>query len=383
MRKEILATLISVFVIHCVHAQKSFDVTIKLDPQMNARKVHCYYFDGIGTVFITDTFVNNVLELKGVFYSQLMSVNINYYPTDTSGAMQAFFVSGKPAKIDLFFMPGAENGLFCHTIENASPMYDTIANPTFKALRKFKLKETGDVGTFLKKNGRDIMANDTVKKHFFALLKAENARSMVFLREHSGEYFSFWYFMDQIADQALGWADKDTTYLRGLMTYYLATFPDKYTASVEGKAFIRRFDALTYPTPIGKAAPVFDARDVFGNRIALDSLSGKYVLLDFWATWCRPCMMEMPVIKEIRKNYPSEKLVIVGISLDLDTSRLSKVIASEGLNWIQIFDKGREISGTYGVSAIPATFLIDKEGRMAYRFDSGEEAKMMLPRFLQ
>lgn len=51
MRKEILATLISVFVIHCVHAQKSFDVTIKLDPQMNARKVHCYYFDGIGDLY--------------------------------------------------------------------------------------------------------------------------------------------------------------------------------------------------------------------------------------------------------------------------------------------------------------------------------------------
>jgi len=131
------------------------------------------------------------------------------------------------------------------------------------------------------------------------------------------------------------------------------------------------------PLTPGHPAPDFSfttLRD--GRRLSLSDFHGKVVLLDFWATWCEPCMAELPNVKEIYKKYHDRGFEIIGISLDTSESALRSELQKQGITWPQYYDgKGwdNQIAALYRVFAIPATFLLDREGVIRYRDLRGEE----------
>ena len=116
----------------------------------------------------------------------------------------------------------------------------------------------------------------------------------------------------------------------------------------------------------GQVLPEFSpVVDLNGKPVSLADYRGKLVLLDFWATWCGPCITEMPNIKEVYKKYHDKDFEIIGISLDTDAAALRTFIKENQLPWRQVFDgKGWEtpLAQQYGVRSIPAQFLIDREG---------------------
>ena len=118
----------------------------------------------------------------------------------------------------------------------------------------------------------------------------------------------------------------------------------------------------------GKVLPDFSvAVDLDDKPVSLADYRGKLVLLDFWATWCGPCIAEMPDVKEVYEKYHDKGFEIIGISLDTDEATLRKFIRENQLPWRQVFDgKGWEtpLVQKYGVRGIPAQFLIDREGRV-------------------
>ena len=120
-----------------------------------------------------------------------------------------------------------------------------------------------------------------------------------------------------------------------------------------------------YPTPsqfIDKPAFDFQVTGLEGEALSLSQYRGQIVLLDFWATWCGPCIAEMPNVKATYAKYKNQKFEIIGISLDRSTAPLEAYIASEGITWRQYWDNGGRISNMYNVRAIPSTFLIDGAG---------------------
>lgn len=120
-----------------------------------------------------------------------------------------------------------------------------------------------------------------------------------------------------------------------------------------------------YPTSsqlIDKPAFEFQVTGLDGEPISLSQYRGQVVLLDFWATWCPPCIAEMPNVKATYAKYKNRKFEIIGISLDQSTAPLEAYIASEGLTWRHYWDNGGRISHMYNVRAIPSTFLIDGAG---------------------
>jgi thiol-disulfide isomerase/thioredoxin len=113
-----------------------------------------------------------------------------------------------------------------------------------------------------------------------------------------------------------------------------------------------------------RMAPPFSITTLDGRAVSLDSLAGKVVLIDFWATWCGPCLESLPKIREIAQKFASEPLVVMSISLDDDEAKWKAFVAKNNMTWLQYRDGGfgGPISRLFGVQAIPHTFTIDADG---------------------
>lgn len=121
------------------------------------------------------------------------------------------------------------------------------------------------------------------------------------------------------------------------------------------------------PTSVGATAPNINLATPGGELLALSSLRGKVVLIDFWASWCGPCRKENPAVKAIYEKYKERGFEIYGVSLDQNEGQWKAAIAKDRLTWKHVSDlKGWKSSAAqlYGVRSIPATFLLDKEGRI-------------------
>ncbi len=129
---------------------------------------------------------------------------------------------------------------------------------------------------------------------------------------------------------------------------------------------------------MGAMAPAFNVSTVDGAPLSLADLAGKYVLLDFWATWCGPCVDEMPALKAIHEKFKEEPdFAMVGLSLDTDIDTVRKFVAERGLNWTQGFLgdwEKTDLPRFYGVWGIPALFLIGPDGRVVDRNMDGARA---------
>lgn len=113
-----------------------------------------------------------------------------------------------------------------------------------------------------------------------------------------------------------------------------------------------------------RMAPPFAVTTLDGQRIAMDDLTGKVVLIDFWATWCGPCREALPHVKEIAKKFAGQPLVVLSVSVDNDEEKWKEFIAKNEMTWPQYCDHGftGPVARLFGVQAIPHTFTIDADG---------------------
>ncbi len=118
---------------------------------------------------------------------------------------------------------------------------------------------------------------------------------------------------------------------------------------------------------VGSKFPEFSEKDIDGKPLSLAKYKGKVVLVDFWATWCGPCINELPNVLEAYQKHHAKGFEIVGISLDQSESKLRDFIKTKKMPWQQFFDGkgwGNKLAVVYGVNSIPATYLLDGEGKI-------------------
>ncbi len=144
---------------------------------------------------------------------------------------------------------------------------------------------------------------------------------------------------------------------------------------------------------VNDPAPNFSVTDIYNNDISLDDFRGKILLFDFWAIWCKPCLAEIPQLKEIYKNYHDQGFEILGINYDADVTKVKDFITKNDIPWPQIHDYKHEkksmskviggtISDLYKVFGVPTYYLIDKDGKILAKNVRGKKLIELLQKSL-
>ena len=147
--------------------------------------------------------------------------------------------------------------------------------------------------------------------------------------------------------------------------------PTQMASAAAGK--LKKMDALGKPVKMA-----FKAVD--GRQVDLGKLKGKVVLIDFWATWCGPCIAELPNVKKTYAKYHEKGFEIIGVSLDQSKDKLTDFVKENDMPWPQHFDGlgwKNEFAVMYGIQGIPAMWLVDKDGKLVdMKARSGLDAKV-------
>ncbi|HVK48353.1 MAG TPA: TlpA disulfide reductase family protein, partial [Pseudobacter sp.] len=349
-------------------------------------------------------------------------------------AQQSFTIKGTvaklnpPAKAILTYKKNGERVYDSTEIRNGQFTFRGVAGGTKEAHIVVKHKEeeqnpvmrpTQDVlPLFLEEKTITIIAKDSIKN---ALIKGSPANDEnVKVTEMLRPYYNRYEGLNKEYKEAPEDKQKDSAYLASLderaaaymseiiavKMRYVKANPDKFMALMafnstlppEFDAVQAEKDYLALDTKIrntdfgkevgekiakvkktqeGSAAPDFTMNDVDGKPVKLSDFRGKWVLLDFWASWCRPCRRENPNLVSAYKEFRDKGFTILGVSLDKagDKEKWLEAIKADGLSWTQVSDLkawDNEAAKLYDVNAIPMNFLINPEGKIIAKYLRGE-----------
>jgi peroxiredoxin len=159
----------------------------------------------------------------------------------------------------------------------------------------------------------------------------------------------------------------------------------RFRSSEEGKVIGERI-ALAAKFSIGAPAINFSQMDDKGKLVSLSDFKGKYVLIDFWASWCGPCRIEYPFLRKAYSRFKDKNFEIIGVSLDDSKTLWLNAIKSNNFDWIELSDlkgKKNDVAVSYGVAAIPQSFLLDPDGKIIAKNLRGEQLELKLQELIK
>jgi len=121
------------------------------------------------------------------------------------------------------------------------------------------------------------------------------------------------------------------------------------------------------PPHVGSPAKEFSVTDS-DHTVSLNQYRGQIVLVNFWATWCPPCVEELPSLMTLQDRMKGRGVVVVGVSIDVDGDAYHRFLKLHGINFLTVRDPEQKVAGMYGTSGWPETYIIDRQGVMRRKF---------------
>jgi peroxiredoxin len=221
----------------------------------------------------------------------------------------------------------------------------------------------------------DKKGADSIKKVMESFLKNRQSFTKKYVQQHPSSYvaaFEVYICFNDNPDAA-----------------ELETIYNEFTPGVQNCYYGKRIKQVlegANKTAIGKIAPDFEQNDINGNPIKLSSYRGRFLLLEFWASWCGPCRVENPGIVAAYAKFHPRGLEILGVSMDEKRNKWLEAIKKDNLGWTQVSDLkhwNNNVSVLYGVESIPMNFLIDNDGRIIARDLTGDDLMKKLDELLK
>jgi peroxiredoxin len=221
---------------------------------------------------------------------------------------------------------------------------------------------------------KDEKAREKIQAEYFGLQASFNNRIKGLIRE-IGPNLASWYATNLLNPE------EEYVFLDSLSQSFEKQMPEsKYV-----KEFKTKLAQYKNVVTVGQAAPEISLNNPEGKAVNLSSLRGKYVLIDFWASWCGPCRQENPNVVRMYNKFKGKNFEIFGVSLDKSKEKWIEAIQKDELSWVHVSDLQYWQSAgaqAYGVQSIPATFLIDPTGKVIAKNLRGQALETKLTEIL-
>lgn len=342
------------------YAQNHTNLKLEID-SIVLNNIVVDYNDGIKVYVLNDSLLN-----KSIFHLPLNGLYGLLTIQEQNGDNLSFLVNDKAAVLKL----SLNNKKVLEVIEakNLVKPFDKTKNITFAAYLAAIENESSLLNELFSKHTYvSVNKSDSLKSIQNHLLKLINVKKMKVFGKYPNNYFSFLMIKNLIESTLVH--DPDPHYLKELITFLTNSFPKKFINTPETEHLLKTIDykvaALSNQNNIRDWIFIADNY----NDFKLNDLTSEYILIDFWATWCPPCMQQLPEIDEMSKNYPISKLQIIGINVDRKYAAFKQATLNLSQNWIHVFDEKSHITRFFDVKSFPTTILLDKERNIIKYFN--------------
>ena len=355
-----------------VHAKaQAFTVKGKLISFKPVDKIYLSYRDGDNTVQDSTQTKDGSFKFEGkVAEPTVARLQVKYekQPGDEKPNSKSIQFILEGAKIDItakdsltsYTVTGSKGESDFEKLQKDEKVYDATLQPLYEAYGTARKAGNKEEMKKIEAQIRDI-EKEIKEKVYKAFLKGSPNSPVAF------------YALQQYA----GW-DIDPDMVEPLFK----TLPASQQQYASVIALKERID-IAKKTAVGRYAMDFIQNDTLGKPVSLSSFKGKYVLVDFWASWCGPCRQENPNVVKAFNKYKDKSFTILGVSLDRPNAqdRWLKAIHDDNLTWTHVSDLkfwDNEVAKQYGIRAIPQNLLIDPQGKIIARNLDGEELEQKL-----
>lgn len=286
---------------------------------------------------------------------------LGLYKEDKFDNIENFYTNQTNARIDIFKATDSVSNLqYKLKLEGIS---DDIGRVTYTNALRNEIDELA-----LLRENSDIRKSDTLMKRYneIAFLLRQKERALI--KEYNTEF----YYQDLFLTNINTWYyDMNKS---ELLSFFNTTFDDELKNSPFGERILAGISALEIDE--NTLAPDISLPSSDGKVIALKDYKGKYVLIDFWATWCKPCIQKMPMLKELTAKFKAKGLVTMFISTDTDAEKWKAFTMKNNPDIINILDDEYKVAELWRVQSLPQTFLIDKQGKVIYSSKSSNDENL-------
>lgn len=333
-------------------AQNKFEVAISFPASINLNKISIEYYNGKETILVKSDSINRQVLIHDMYYTDNPILMISYIKDERLVNYPNRYLLKEKSKI--VFNINSSGDLVNEKLINAIDFKDAGE----RQFDEFAKKELKAFNEFLLKNVNYLNDSLSLYEKYLKLDAVVKAKKLMFIKSYSNLYYSFWVFKNEFVS--------NTDYnAKRLLNIYGKYFSNQRKNTFEGKLVLKILQGRINSVK-GRMAPLFTANDIKGNVIELKKFRNKYVILNFWASWCKPCVAEMPALDSIYKYCSKNKIAIISVSQDQNKENCLKAIQKYQMNWMNIFNDPM-VNSAYGNNpALPQVYLIDKTGKIIY-----------------
>jgi peroxiredoxin len=313
-------------------------------------------------------------EEKGFLYLYRYDGNervlVDSFQTDKSGKAKAIIKTSEPTYYVFDFYENGNNALFLINDAPVSIKVDTAWNAKVDGGEDNALHDE-----FAALNDRINAESQGLRQQFMAAQSLEDKAAAeqqmteveqkyeAFVQRANAELVAFMgKARNSIVAISVGGMlnpDESLTLMKEVADNLVAKYPTsklckQYAEEVERQGRLAQ----------GAMSPDFVLKTADGVEVTLSKLRGKYVMIDFWASWCAPCRQENPNVVKVYNKFKAKGFEILGVSVDQDKQAWKEAIVADKLPWVHVLDEGSTVANIYNVTGIPFTVLLDKEGKI-------------------